>query len=222
MARRSHQATSTPLHTLQLNEARWQAVRDSTYDAIISVDGEGRITLFNSTAERMFGYTADQVLGANVKMLMPLPYADEHDQYIRGYQQTGLAKAIGRVSSTRAKRKSGEVFPIELSLSEARLDNEILYTAIIRDVTERLRAEEELRELQRLTQQRQRLADIGAITANVGTQNMFESTSGKFIKQTPQVPFAGFGPAVCAWPWDTVSIEPDIQRRDQAAGSKLV
>jgi signal transduction histidine kinase len=98
---------------------------------------------------------------------MPVPYHDEHDEYLRRYQATGEARAIGRVRNVHAQRKNGETFPIELSVSESRLGDEVLYTAIIRDVGERLAERVELRKLQRLAQERERLADIGAITAKI-------------------------------------------------------
>jgi len=155
------------LHAIQLSEARWQAVFETARDAIISIDEEGRLTLFNPTAERMFGYTAEEVLGQNVTLLMPTPYRDEHDEYLQSYRESGVAKAIGRVREVEAKRKDGEIFPIELSVSEARIGEERLYTAIIRDTSERRRAEEQIATLRREAHKRERLADIGAITAKV-------------------------------------------------------
>ena len=181
-------SVTNALRTLQLNETRWQAVLDTAQDAIISIDRQGRITLFNRGAERIFGYRADEVLGRDVTMLMPAPYSNEHSEYLHEYQRTGVPKAIGRVRDVQARRKNGEVFPIELSVSEARLGRQLIYSAIIRDVTERRRAEEdlrtsneslqreverrirteaELREARNLAQQRERLADIGAITARI-------------------------------------------------------
>ena len=127
-------------------EARWQAVVHAAQDAIISIDGDGRITSFNRAAEQIFGYAVDELLGENVKLLMPPPYHDEHDQYLRAYQETGIPKAIGRVRHVEGCRKSGEVFPLELSVSEARCGDEVLYTAILRDVTEQARAEAPLRD----------------------------------------------------------------------------
>ncbi len=155
------------LRTLELSEARWQAVLDTARDAIISIDASGRVTLFNHEAQSMFGYTAAEVVGNDVTMLMPTPYRDEHGQYIRNYQDTGVPKAIGFVRQVEARRKNTEVFPIELSVSEARVGEEVIYTAIIRDVSERRRAETELQQLHRTTQERERLADIGAITAKI-------------------------------------------------------
>lgn len=127
-------------------EVRWEAVVRSAQDAIIGIDRAGRVTLFNRAAEHMFGYTAPEILGENVQQLMPAPYHGEHDQYLRAYQQTGVPKAIGRVRHVEGRRKSGEVFPIELSVSEARYGDDVVYTAIIRDVTERVRAESALRD----------------------------------------------------------------------------
>ncbi|HVM95824.1 MAG TPA: PAS domain S-box protein [Candidatus Acidoferrales bacterium] len=155
------------LRTLELNEARWQAVLDTARDAIISIDQTGKITLFNQEAERIFGYPASEVVGQNVRVLMPAPYHDEHDNYLRNYQETGIKKAIGRIREVWARRKDGEVFPIELSVSAARVGGDAIYSAIIRDVAERQRTQAQLLELQRLAQQRERLADIGAITAKI-------------------------------------------------------
>lgn len=168
MARRSPPSSAAgALRTLELNEARWQSVLDTARDAIISIDRRGRVTLFNQAAEATFGYQAEEVLGHNVSMLMPAPYAGQHDQYLHNYHTTGRPQAIGRVREVEARRKSGEVFPIELSVSEARVGRHLLYTAIIRDVSERVQAQVRLSELQQLAQQRERLADIGAVTAKI-------------------------------------------------------
>ena len=133
------------LTLLQLDQARWQAVLDTARDAIVSIDQSGIVTLFNRTAEKTFGYSASEVLGENVRMLMPSPYREEHDQYLENYRETRVAKAIGRIRHVEARRKNGEVFPIELSVSEAQVANRVIYTAIVRDVTERNRMEEALR-----------------------------------------------------------------------------
>jgi two-component system sensor kinase FixL len=155
------------VRSIQLSEARWQAILDSARDAIISIDEDGRITLFNPMAERIFGYTAAEVVGRNVSMLMPPPYRDEHDDYLRSYRDTGTRKAIGFIREVQALRKNGEVFPIELSVSEAQIGDEKLHTAIVRDVSERQRQARDLLDMQRRMQQQERLADIGAITAKV-------------------------------------------------------
>lgn len=132
-------------HRLQLEEARWQAVLDTARDAIISIDRSGTITLFSRGAEEMFGYSADEVLGRDVEILMPQPYSQQHSSYLQRYERTGDPRAIGRIREAAGRRKTGEVFPIELSVSEARLGEEVLYTAVVRDVSARLEMEEALR-----------------------------------------------------------------------------
>jgi PAS domain S-box-containing protein len=127
---------------IEVELARWRAVLDCARDAIISIDSSGCVTLFNRSAEEIFGYAAREVLGRNVGMLMRSPHGKQHDDYLEAYRQTGIAKAIGRIRYVEARRKGGEVFPIELSVSEARVGDEILYTAILRDVSERKEIEE--------------------------------------------------------------------------------
>lgn len=134
------------LRELRIAEASWKAVLNAALDAIVSIDVDGRITLFNHAAEEMFGYSAAEMLGENIGVLMPSPYREQHTSYLRRYYETGEARAIGRIREVHARRKNGEVFPIELSISEARSgDDGLLFVAIIRDVTDRLRAEEALR-----------------------------------------------------------------------------
>jgi PAS domain S-box-containing protein len=117
----STKATSAEaLRTLQLQEVRWQAILNTARDAIIGIDPTGRVTLFNHAAEEIFGYTAAEVLGQNVTRLMPSPYREEHDAYLAAYRATGVAKAIGRIREVTGRRKNGDVFPMELSVSEAR------------------------------------------------------------------------------------------------------
>jgi len=128
------------------SEARWQAILETARDAIISIDATGMITLFNPMAREIFGYSADEAIGRDVSFLMPSPYREKHAGYIREYQETGVARAIGRIREVEGQRKNGEVFPIQLSVGEAAVGDELLYTAIIRDVTKEKRAEDQLRE----------------------------------------------------------------------------
>ena len=154
-----HDSTAAgALRLLEIESRRWQSVLDTAQDAIISIDPHGRITLFNRAAEEIFGYRADEVLQQNVTLLMPSPYREQHDQFLRSYHATGDAKAIGRIRHVEARRKSGEAFPIELSVSEARVGDTVLYSAIIRDVSERARMEAALRERMR---QQEAVAELG-------------------------------------------------------------
>lgn len=140
--------------------ADWYAqLLATTRDAVVCIAHDGRIVLFNAAAERMFGYTADQVLGEKVNVLMAEPYAAEHDAYVARYEKTGKAHAIGRIRSVAARRASGEIFPIELSVAEVDLGETARYGAFIRDISEKVDLQERLLE-------RERLAAIGTTAAS--------------------------------------------------------
>jgi PAS domain S-box-containing protein len=89
---------------------RWRVLFTTARDAVIAIDSGGCITLFNPAAEEIFGYSAAEVVGRPVNMLMPPPYRDEHDGYIRSYERTGVRKAIGQIRRVAGRRKNGEVF----------------------------------------------------------------------------------------------------------------
>ena len=130
---------------LQRNETRLKAILDTTIDAIITTSTEGIITTFNSAAEEMYGYTVDEVVGKNVHMLVQEPDATNHDAYIQNYLVTGEAKIIGMRREVLSKRKDGSTFPVELSVNDMRKAGELGFTALIRDITDRKRAEERIR-----------------------------------------------------------------------------
>ena len=121
------------------------ALLDAAVDAIMSMDERGAILAFNPAAERMFGYAAEEVIGQNVKILMPSPFREEHDGYIARYLATGEARVIGITREVVALRKDGTVFPVELSVAEARLGDRRVFMGIHRDISERKRAEEKFR-----------------------------------------------------------------------------
>jgi PAS domain S-box-containing protein len=125
--------------------ARTQAILDNATDAIITITSDGAIESFNSAAEQMFGYAARDVIDKNVKLLMPSPDAEQHDQYLQNYLQTGIAKIIGIGREVVGLRADGSTFPMELSISEVRLEDRRLFTGIVRDVTRRRQAEEQFR-----------------------------------------------------------------------------
>ena len=127
-------------------EERMRSVVNHVVDGIISIDDHGTVTTFNPAAERFFGYVAGEVIGQNVKMLMPEPFHGEHDGYIANYLRTGQAKIIGIGREVIGRRKDGSTFPMELAISVFRLGEGRYFTGIVRDITERKRAEQELRE----------------------------------------------------------------------------
>lgn len=131
---------------LRDSEARSRAILETTVDAIITIDDQGAINLFNPAAERLFGYRADEVAGRNVSLLMPSPYQEEHDQYLHRYLTTGERRIIGIGREVVGKRKDGTTFPMELAVSELRLGERRMFTGIVRDITERTEAEAALRD----------------------------------------------------------------------------
>ena len=111
-------------------EIRLQAILDTAVDAIICINSHGIIDLYNYAAEKIFGYSAAEVIGRNVSILMPEPYASEHDEYIARYEKTGEKKIIGIGRETIARHKDGRIFPIDLAVSETVLGGRRLYTGV--------------------------------------------------------------------------------------------
>jgi PAS domain S-box-containing protein len=133
---------------LRESEARARGILDTAVDAIITIDSFGIIESFNKAAEQLFGYRPAEVIGQNVRCLMPEPYRGQHDGYIRNYLQTGQARIIGIGREVVALRKDGTSFPADLAVSEVRLgDRRRLFTGIVRDVSERKRLEQEILEI---------------------------------------------------------------------------
>lgn len=133
-----------PEETVADYAARLEAVMNTVVDGIITIDSGGSIKSFNPSAERIFGFSEDEVIGHNVKMLMPEPYHGEHDGYIRNYLDTGHSSIIGVGRRVEAKRKDGSVFPMELGVSEMLISGQRMFVGTIRDVTDRKKAEDEV------------------------------------------------------------------------------
>lgn len=127
-------------------QARLQAVVDTAVDGVIAIDAHGKILMFNPACERLFGYRVEDVLGQNVKLLMPEPYQSRHDSYLRNYRETGERKIIGIGREVLGRKQNGATFPMDLSVGEALEDGEPIFVGVIRDLTERKATEKALRE----------------------------------------------------------------------------
>ena len=123
------------------SEERYRAIVDTAVDPIVVITETGMINAFNPAAERLFGYGSDDVLGLNVRMLMPEPYHDAHDGYLSQYRQTGERRIIGIGREVSGMRKDGSTFPLELSVAEWRSGGARFFTGVMRDITERKEAE---------------------------------------------------------------------------------
>ncbi|MDQ3023202.1 MAG: PAS domain S-box protein [bacterium] len=128
-----------------LNQEHMRSVLDHVLDGIISIDERGAIRSFNLVAEKFFGYCQSEVIGMNVRMLMPEPYHGEHDGYIGSYLRTGVAKLIGAPREVSGLRKDGSTFPMEIAVSEFNLEGRRYFTGIVRDVSERVNEESRMR-----------------------------------------------------------------------------
>ena len=151
----------TSVSAIQKSEAWLRNLVATTQDAVVSIDRRGCVVLFNQSAERIFGYRADEIIGRKVNTLMAEPYAAEHDGYIERYETTGEAKAIGQIRTVTARRKDGMLFPIELSVTEIDIDENVHYAAFIRDISDKV-------ELQKQLVESEKLAAIGGTAAKIG------------------------------------------------------
>ncbi len=144
---------------LQASEKKFRAILDTATDAILSIDSENRIILFNNAAQRIFGYNRDEVLGKSLNILIPPQYGD-HYQYVKRFLDKRHSRMMGKTLSLTALRKSGEEFPIELGLSFFEIGDATAFTAIIRDVSVQ-------RQLEKKLLRSERLAAVGQAVAHV-------------------------------------------------------
>jgi PAS domain S-box-containing protein len=132
------------------NDELLRSVLDNTLDAIISIDEHGIISMINRAGRIMFGRSEAEVIGNNVRMLMPAPYHAEHDGYLANFLRTGDAKIIGIGREVEGLRKDGSIFPIDLAVTEFRLDDQRFFVGIVRDISERKTLETQLRQSQKM------------------------------------------------------------------------
>jgi len=161
------------------SERRLAAIISNSVDGIITIDQQGRINDFNGAAEKIFGYDENEVRGRNVRLLIPEPHRSNHDRYLKNYLTSGERKIIGRGREVNAMRKEGTIFPIWLSLGEVPDAEERLFVASVSDMTERKKAEDELR-----------LAKEAAATANRAKSEFLANMSHEI--RTPLNSVIGF------------------------------
>jgi two-component system sensor kinase FixL len=128
------------------SRARFDALINAAVDGMIVIDARGTVQVYNPACERLFGYTAGEVVGQNIKMLMPPPYHEQHDGYIDHYHKTHEQRIIGIGREVVGKRKDGSTFPMYLSVGEGNLEDSSIFVGIIRDITDQKKADQSLRE----------------------------------------------------------------------------
>ncbi len=152
---------------LSRREAHLQSVLDTVPDATVVIETDGTITTFNKAAVRQFGYTPEDVVGRNVSMLMPSPYREQHDNYLRRYLSTGEKRIIGLDRVVVGQRKDGSTFPMTLAVGETRSGGKIYFTGFIRDLTERQQSAAELQAAQAELARLARLNELGEMASTL-------------------------------------------------------
>ena len=135
---------------VQESEQRLTAILENILEAVITIDPRGRIETFNHAAENIFGYRQDEVLGESVSMLMPPSDAERHNSYVDNYLQSGTAKIIGIGRESEGRRSNGDVFPLELAVSEVAVQGQRMFVGIMRDLTEKKTLEARQRQVEKL------------------------------------------------------------------------
>jgi two-component system sensor kinase FixL len=148
-------------------EAHLQSILDTVPDAMVVIDERGIIHSFSSAATRLFGHSAADVAGKNVKMLMPSPYRESHDGYLIRYLTTGERRIIGIGRVVVGERKDGSTFPMELAIGEMKSGNQRFFTGFIRDLTETQQTEARLQELQTELVHISRLTAMGEMASTL-------------------------------------------------------
>jgi two-component system, LuxR family, sensor kinase FixL len=138
-----HRTDANPADDPLYNAAHLEAIVESAVDGMITIDERGVMRSFNPAAERIFGYEADEVIGENVKVLMPSPYREEHDGYLERYKRTGEKEIIGIGREVLGRRKDGSTFPMDLAVSEFWVGDDRYFSGTVRDVTARRENREE-------------------------------------------------------------------------------
>ncbi len=158
-------AAKTSERALLEREAHLRSILDTVPDGMVVIDEGGIVQSFSTTAERMFGYAAGEVIGHSVNMLMPSPHRQNHDRYIARYLATGERHIIGVGRVVAGQRKDGTIFPLELAVGEVKGERQRVFTGFVRDLSERQRTEQRLQELQAELSHVTRLTEMGQMAS---------------------------------------------------------
>lgn len=150
-----------------VSDAILRSILETVPDAMIVIDVTGTIIFFSATAERMFGYSADEILGGNVSVLMPSPDREAHNGYLKRYLETSEPHIIGIGRITIGRRRGGGTFPLQLSIGEAQTEEGRVFTGFIQDLTERQETQFRLEELQNELAHVSRISAMGTMASSL-------------------------------------------------------
>jgi two-component system sensor kinase FixL len=189
----SRDITETELAAAALleSEAHLRSILDTIPDGMVVIDERGIIQSFSATAERMFGFTAEEVCGRNVRLLMPSPYREGHDGYIARYLATGERRIIGLGRVVTGQRRDGSTFPLELAVGEVKTEGHRLFTGFVRDLTERQRTQRRLQELQSELSHVSRLTEMGQMASALAHEINQPLTAATNYLEAAQLLLAG-------------------------------
>lgn len=202
---------------LRSSELLYRQLTEGTLDAIVVTDQKGTITLFNAAAQKSFGYTEAEVLGRPVSLLMPEEYRVIHEGAIQRYVDTREAHVVGRTVELHGLRKSGETFPMEISLSAIELPNELVFLGAIRDLTER-------RRMQSRVAQAEKLASLGMLSAGVAHEinNPLAYVANNLaVLERDQQGLSEILDAYEEGRADLARVRPDLARRIEATAQEI-
>ena len=188
--RQAHEQARAEAELATARAERLNAIINTTVDAIIVMGTRGSIESFNPGAERLFGYTAAEVIGKNVNLLMPAPFHEEHDDYLARYLTTGSKRIIGIGREVKGRHRDGTVFPVHLSVGEMTIGGERKFTGMLHDLSSRVALEEQLRERGALA----RLGEMAAMIAHevknplAGIRGAVQVIGGRLPAGNPDAP----------------------------------
>jgi two-component system sensor kinase FixL len=192
---RSRLEAAASTQDLMAREAHLQSILDTVPDAMVVIDETGHIQSFSLAAERLFGWSADEVRGQNVNILMPTPYSEQHDSYLQRYRTTGEKRIIGIGRVVVGRRRDGSDFPMELAVGEMRSNDRRYFTGFIRDLTERQKTEGRLQDLQAELVHIGRLSALGEMSSALAHElNQPLSAVGNYINGARRLMDSGAAP----------------------------
>jgi two-component system sensor kinase FixL len=144
------------------SESRLKAIIDTAVDGIITIDSRGTIETLNPAAAKLFGYNEEELIGTNIKILMPEPDKSSHDKYIDNYHRTGEGQIIGKGRDVIGKKKDGTTFPFLLSISEVQLSGRKIFTGIIHDISELAKVKDALKKEMELNELKSRFVTMAS------------------------------------------------------------